>query len=90
MYLDTDNEFHFEVTLRAGSRSEFQLDQDDLYEFKNHVLNDIFKPLLTTHAVLHTGVIELENDETIIGFSVALAFKDAITTAHLFAEQEVN
>ena len=90
VYLDADNEFHFEVTLRAGSRSEFQLDQDDLYEFKNHVLNDIFKPLLTTHAVLHTGVIDLENEEKIIGFSVALAFKDAITTAHLFAEQEVN
>ena len=90
VYLDVDNEFHFEVTLRAGSRSEFQLDQDDLYEFKNHVLNDIFKPLLTTHAVLHTGVIELENEEKIVGFSVALAFKDAITTAHLFAEQEVN
>lgn len=88
--LDFDNEFHFEVTLRAGSRSEFQLDQDELYEFKNHVLNDIFKPLLTTHAVLHTGVIELENEEKIVGFSVALAFKDAITTAHLFAEQEVN
>lgn len=90
VYLDTDNEFHFEVTLRAGSRSEFQLDQDDLYEFKTHVLNDIFKPLLTARAVLHTGVIELENEEKIIGFSVALAFKDAITTAHLFAEQEVN
>ena len=90
VYLDVDNEFHFEVTLRAGSRSEFQLDQDELYEFKNHVLNDIFKPLLTTHAVLHTRVIELENEEKIVGFSVALAFQDVLTTAHLFAEQEVN
>jgi len=90
VYLDADNEFHFEVTLRAGSRSEFQLDQDDLYEFKTHVLNDIFKPLLTTRAVLHTGVIEFNDEEHVVGFSVALEFKDTITTAHLFAEQEVN
>ena len=90
VYLDIDNEFHFEVTLRAGSRSEFQLDQDDLYDFKTRVVNGIFKPLLTTHAVLHTGIVELENEEKIIGFSVALAFKDEITTAHLFVEQEVR
>ena len=88
--LDFDNEFHFEVTLRAGSRSEFQLDQDDLYECKTQVLNDIFKPLLTTHAVLHTGTVELDNEERVIGFAVALEFKDTITTAHLFVEQEVS
>lgn len=89
--LDFDNEFHFEVTLRAGSRSEFQLDQDDLYEFKTQVLNNIFKPLLTTHAVLHSGTIcDDKGTELIASFSVALAFQDALTTAHLFVEQEVQ
>ena len=91
VFLNSDNELYFQVMFRTGSRSEFQLDQDDLYTFKTRVLEEMFKKLFTNRAILHSGTIcDDKGTELIASFSVALAFQDVLTTAHLFAEQEVN
>ena len=91
VYLEANEELYFEISLNIDSRSEFMLDRDDLYEFKSLVLERMFKKLFINRAILHSGVISDDNGlELIVSFSAVVKFNDTITTAHLFAEQEVN